>query len=96
MYIDSIQRLTSTTDTQIESNILKGTSGLKKIKLKRKSVKNAKTQAITDPNASNGSRDVPIQSQELGKDGHRHYVGFQPHFHLNMTSQMQSCKTLKN
>ena len=35
-------------------------------------------------------------NQEFGKDGHHHYVGFQPHFHLNMMSQIQSCKTLKN
>ena len=28
--------------------------------------------------------------------GHRHFVGFQPHFQLNMTSQTQYCKTMKN
>ena len=54
-----------------------------------------KKRAITDLNAPNGSRDIPFQSQEFGQDGHRHFVGFQPHFHLNMTSQTQCCKTMK-
>ena len=52
-------------------------------------------RAITELNAPNGSRDVLYQSQEFEQDGRRHYVGFQPHFHLNMTSQTQSCKTIK-
>ena len=53
--------------------------------------------AITDLNGfPNGSRDIPFQSQEFGQDGHRHFVGFQPHLHLNVTSRMQFCKTLKN
>ena len=52
-----------------------------------------KEQAITDLNAPNGSRDIPFQSQEFGQDGRRHFVGFQPYFHLNMTSHMQCCKT---
>ena len=43
----------------------------------------------------NGSRDIPFQSQEFGQDGHRHFVSFQPHFHLNMTSQTQCCMTMK-
>ena len=72
---------------------LKGNSGKKKVNLKLKSVKNAKQRAITDLNAPNGSQDTPFQSQEFGQDGHRHYVGFRPHFHLNMTSQTQCCKT---
>ena len=55
-----------------------------------------KKQAITDLNVPNGSWDIPFRSQEFGKDGHRHFVGFQPHFQLNMTSQMQFCKTMKN
>ena len=67
----------------------------KKATLKRKSVKNAKKRAITDFNAQNGPRDIPVQSQEFGQDGHRHLVGFEPHFHLNMTSQTQCCKTMK-
>ena len=54
-----------------------------------------KKRAITDFNAPNGTPDIPIQSQEFGQDGHRHFVGFQPHFHLNMTSQTQCWKTLK-
>ena len=37
-------------------------------------------------NAPNGSRGIPFQSQEFGHDGHRHFVGFQPHFQLHMTS----------
>ena len=40
-----------------------------------------KKQAITDFNAPNGSRHIPFQSHEFGQDGHRHFVGFQPHFH---------------
>ena len=47
-----------------------------------------KTRTITDFNVPNGSRDIPFQSQELEQDGRRHFVGFQPHFHLNITSQM--------
>ena len=63
----------------LNSNMsLKGTSGWKKVTLKRKSVKNAKKRAITDFNGPNGSRDIPLQSQEFGQDGHRHFVGFQP------------------
>ena len=48
-------------------------------------MKNAKQRAITDLNAPNGSRDIPFQIQEFGQYRHRHFVGFQPHFHLNMT-----------
>ena len=55
-----------------------------------------KKRAITDQNAPNGSRDISFQSQEFGQDGHRHFVGFQPHFHLTMTSQTQYFKTMKN
>ena len=54
-----------------------------------------KKRAINDLNAPNGSRDTSFQSQEFGLDGHRHFVGFQPHFHLNMTSQTQYFKTTK-
>ena len=35
-----------------------------------------KKRAITDLNAPNGSRDILFQSQEFGKDGYRHFVGF--------------------
>ena len=52
-------------------------------------MKNAKKRAITDLIAPNGSRDILFQSQEFGQDGYRHFVGFQPHFQLNMTSQTQ-------
>ena len=58
-------------------------------------MKNAKNRAINDLNAPNGSRDISFQRQEFGQDGHRHFVGFQPHFHLNMTSQTQYFKTMK-
>ena len=61
-----------------------------------KECEKCKKLAITDLNVPNGSRDIPLQSQEFGKDGHRHFVGFQPHFQLNMMSQMQYCKTIKN
>ena len=43
-------------------------------------MKNTKKRAIADLNPPNGSRDIPFQSQEFGEDGHRHFVGFQPHF----------------
>ena len=52
-------------------------------------------RAITDLSAPNGSGDIPFQSKEFEQDGRCHFAGFQPHFHLNMTSQMQSCKTIK-
>ena len=58
-------------------------------------MKKEKKRAITDLNAPNGSRDIPFGSQECVQDGHRHFVGFQPHFHLNMTSHTQCCKTMK-
>ena len=47
-------------------------------------------RAITDLNAPNGSRDIPFQNQQFEQDGRLHFVGFQPHFHLSMTSQPQS------
>ena len=56
---------------------------------------NATKRAITDLSAPNGSRDIPFQSQEFEQDGYRHFVGFQPHFQSNMTSQTQYCKTMK-
>ena len=55
-----------------------------------------KKRAITDLNAPNGSRDIPFQSQEFGQDGYRHFAYFQPHFQLNMTSQTQYFKAMKN
>ena len=58
-------------------------------------MKNAKKRAIADLNAPNGSRDIPFQSREFGQDRHRHFVGFQPHFQLNITSQTQYCQTMK-
>ena len=45
--------------------------------------------------APNGSRDNACQSQEFEQDGRRHFAGFKPHFHLNMTSQTQCCRTVK-
>ena len=58
-------------------------------------MKNAKKRAITDLNAPNGSRDIPFQSQEFGQDGYCHFVGFLPHFQLNMTSQTQYNEKIK-
>ena len=66
---------------------LKGTSGRKKSYAQMKERAKCKKRAINDLNAPNGSRDISFQSQEFGQDGHRHFEGFQPHFHLNMTSQ---------
>ena len=51
--------------------------------------------AITDLNAPNHSRDIPSQSQELEQNGRRHFVSFQTHFHVNLTSQTRSGKTMK-
>ena len=62
----------------------------------KKREKCKKKRAITDLNPPNGSRDIPFQSQELGQDGYRHFVCFQPHFQLNMTSQTQYFKAMKN
>ena len=39
-----------------------------------------------EPSLTSGCQDVPFQSQEFEQDGRRHFVGFQPHFHTNMTS----------
>ena len=44
-------------------------------------------RATTDLNAPNGSRDIPFQSQKVEQNGRRHFLGFQPHFHLNVTLQ---------
>ena len=54
-----------------------------------------KQGAITDLNAPTGSRDIPFQRLEFEQDRRRHFVGFQPHFHSNMMSQTQSCRTMK-
>ena len=45
--------------------------------------------AITHLNVLNGSRDIPSQNEEFEQDGRRHFVGFRPHFHINMMSQIQ-------
>ena len=55
---------------------LKGTSSRKKVKLKWKSVKNAKRRAITDLNAPNGSRDTLFQIQEFEQYGRHHFLDF--------------------
>ena len=58
-------------------NDLKGKPPVdKKVKLKWKSVQNAKKRAITNLNAPNGSRDIPFQSQEFEQYGRRHFVDF--------------------
>ena len=83
--------------TQVHARkILKGTSGRKKSWAQMKELEKCKKErAITDFNAPNGSRDIPFQCQEFGQGVYRHFVGFQPHFQLNMTSQTQYCKTMK-
>ena len=48
----------------------------KNVKLKWKSVTNAKKWNITDLNAPNGSRDILFESQEFEQDGRRHFVDF--------------------
>ena len=54
-----------------------------------------KKRAITDLNAPNGSPGIPFQSQGFEQDGSCHFIRFRPYFHLNMTSQIQSCKTME-
>ena len=75
---------------------VKGNLRSKKSYAQMKEREKCKKRAIADLNAPNGSQDIPFQSQEFGQDGYRHFVGFQPYFHLNVTSETQSCKTLKN
>ena len=55
-----------------------------------------KKRALTDLIVPKGSRDILVKSQEFEQDGRHHLVGFQPHLNLNMTSQKQSWKTMKN
>ena len=54
-----------------------------------------KTSPITDLSTPNGSEDIPFQCKQFEQDGRCHFVRFQPHFHLNMTSQTQSCNSIK-
>ena len=54
-----------------------------------------KKRAITDLNVPDGSRGIPSQSQEFEQNGCHHFVDFQPHFHVNVTSQTQSGKTIR-
>ena len=64
-------------------------------KLRSKNERKMKEKrAITDLNVPNCSRDIPFQSHEFRQDEHRHFVGFQPNFHLNMTSETQCGKTM--
>ena len=53
-------------------------------------------RAITDLNDPNGSRDILFHSQEFERNERRHVVRFQPHFYLNMTSQMQPARQWKS
>ena len=54
-----------------------------------------KQWTIADLSAPNGSQDISSQSEEFEQDGRRHFVDFQPYFHINMTSQKQFGKTMK-
>ena len=54
-----------------------------------------KKLALIDLNPPNGSRDISFQSQKFEQDGISHFESFQPHFNIDMTSQMQSCRTMK-
>ena len=77
-------------------SLVKGSLGAKnKSSSNERAWKMQKKWAITDLNAPNGSWDIPSQSQEFEQNRHRHFVGFQPHFHVNMTSQTQSGKTME-
>ena len=79
----------------LKSKQIKGKLWSKKMLSSNERVKNAKKRAVTDFNAPNGSPDILFQSQEFEQDGRRYFAGFQPYFHLNMTSQTQSYKTMK-
>ena len=74
---------------------LMGNSGRNKSNPQIKEREKCRKRAITVLSAPNCSRNIPFQSQEFGQDGHRHFVAFQPHFHLNMTSQTQCCEAMK-
>ena len=81
---------------EVENTVVKeNLRSKKKLSSNERAWKMQKKRAIADLNAPNGSRDIPFQSQEFGQDGHCHFVGFQPHFQLNMTSQTQYFKTMK-
>ena len=49
-----------------------------------------KILAVTDLSALNGSRDIPSQSQEFEQDVRRHFVAFQPFFHVIIISHAES------
>ena len=50
--------------------------GMDWVKLKCKSVESEEKRAIIEPNAPNGSRDIPSQTQDFEQDGLRHFAGF--------------------
>ena len=54
-----------------------------------------KMKALFDLNVVNGSPDILSQSQQFEQDGRHHFAGFQPRFHVDMTSQTQSGKIMK-
>ena len=70
---------------------LKENSGRKKVKLKEKSVKNAKNE----PSLTSMRQMVFEISYSNVINLSNHFVGSQPHPHLTMTPQTQSCKTMK-
>ena len=53
----------------------------------REKCKKKNEPSLTSLNAPNDSRDVPSQCQKFEQDGRCHFVGFQLHFHVHMTSQ---------
>ena len=71
---------------------LKGNSGRNKswaqLKEREKCKKN-------EPSPTSMRQMVLEICQEFGQDGHRHFAGFQPHFHLNMTSQTHCWRTMR-
>ena len=73
----------------------KSTKKIRKAQMKE-CEKCKKNVALTDLNVPNGSQHSSFQIHELEKGGSRQFEGFQLHFHANMMSQMQPCKTMKN
>ena len=86
--VNSLTMIQITTDwTEKKMQLIKGKLQSKRVKLIWKSMISVKKWAITDFNAPDGSQDIPFWSQEFEQDERHRFVGFEPHFHLNMTSQ---------
>ena len=80
----------SLSNTIIQFLCLKENSNREISQAQIKEREKCKILAVTDLNVLNGSRDIPSQSQEFEQDVRRHFVAFQPLFHVNITSHAES------